>query len=136
MKKVFYFIFDEKYLRLTLLILMLLKAIPTLDPVFGPLVKLTLLWGTVIMAKDIIIDRNILKNKYKLSLMLFILFYGITIIVNREQNFGSNISIYLYMIIRMFVIYKYDENKNEKDVLNELKLFNNTFLIITFSQYS
>lgn len=132
MKKVFYFIFNEKYLRLTLLILMLLKAIPTLDPVFGPLVKLTLLWGTVIMAKDIIVDRNILKNKYKFSLMLFILFYGITIIVNREQNFGSNISIYLYMIIRMFVIYKYDENKDEKNVLNELKLFNNTFLIITF----
>lgn len=125
-------IFSEKWLRITFLIFVLLRTIPTLDLVIGPLTKVLLVWGIILLVNDLFTNRFVFKNKFKLPLILFMIFYGITIVINYSNNFSSNVSVYLYLIIKIFVLYSYDESKEVKNVLDEIKIFNNFLIGITF----
>ncbi len=123
---------DHNLYRLVLLVMVVLRTSAFLNPFIGPFVKFTLLWSALILLKDLFTERLFMTNRFRGVLYLFLIAYGVTAFVNREQNFARNLVMWAYIISNMLVMYSYDLKKSPGAVKRELLRFNNTFMLATF----
>lgn len=85
-------LFSHQAFRIVLLIMVTLRSSHLLSPYVGPLVKFTLAWSAVILIKDLFTQRLLLVNRWRGWLYLFLILYGVTMLVQREQNFARNVA--------------------------------------------
>ena len=123
---------DHNLYRLVVLVIVVLRTCAFLNPVIGPFVKFTLLWSAAILVKDLFTERLFMRNRYRGILYLFLISYGVTAFVNRDQNFARNLVMWAYIISNMLVMYSYDLKKSPGTVKKELLRFNHTFMLATF----
>lgn len=123
---------DHNLYRLVVLVMVVLRTCAFLNPVIGPFVKFTLLWSAAILVKDLFTERLFMTNRYRGILYLFLISYGVTAFVNRDQNFARNLVMWAYIISNMLVMYSYDLKKSPGTVKKELLRFNHTFMLATF----
>ena len=81
---------------------------------------------------DLFTKRNILHKKFNLILYTFLIFYGISILVNYKNNLVANVISYAYIFIKMVVLYIYDKQRNKNDLIKEIDQANNLFISVAF----
>ncbi|MDD6032374.1 MAG: hypothetical protein PUC47_02645, partial [Oscillospiraceae bacterium] len=119
--------------RLVVLVMVTLRTCAFLNPIVGPFVKLTIIWAVLILVKDLFTERLFLVNRYRLLLYLFLIGYGITTLLNREENFARNLAMLGYLVVNMLVMYAYEPKRLCGQVKKELLRFGHTFLVLSFS---
>lgn len=125
-------LFSHQAFRIVLLIMVTLRSSHLLSPYVGPLVKFTLAWSAVILIKDLFTQRLLLVNRWRGWLYLFLILYGVTTLVQREQNFARNVAMLLYMATNLLLFYSYDLSKERDAVKKEIWNLSHTFMILTF----
>ena len=124
---------DHNLYRLVVLVMVVVRTCAFLNPFIGPFVKFTLLWSALILLKDLFTERLFMTNRFRGVLYLFLIAYGVTALVNRDQNFARSLVMWAYIISNMLVMYSYDLKKSPGTVKRELLRFNHTFMIATFA---
>lgn len=125
-------VLDHNLYRLVVLVMVVLRTCAFLNPVIGPFVKFTLAWSAAILVKDLFTERLFMTNRYRGILYVFLISYGVTALVNRDQNFARNLVMWAYIISNMLVMYSYDLKKSPGTIKRELLRFNHTFMLATF----
>ncbi|GAA0768054.1 hypothetical protein GCM10008908_07880 [Clostridium subterminale] len=108
----------------------LLSSLITIIPFFARLItfnKLFIVWGMVIIIKDLLSKKIIFKNKLRFILIIFCLFYGITVILNYENNFISQVSHFGYILCTIFILYSYDLSIEKMKYIKNIYTFNKIF---------
>lgn len=111
---------------------MLLCASPFIHLALGHYIKIFLVWGGCLLIRNLVKDRAQYKNMDTLLLLLFLISYGITILINRQQNLSSNISEWLYMTVIFMVLFHCDRNTEPQVIHREIQRILWCFLGITF----
>ena len=125
-------VLDHNLYRLVVLVMVVIRTCAFLNPVIGPFVKFTLAWSALILIKDLFTERLFMVNRFRGALYLFLIAYGVTCLVNFDQNFARNLVMWAYIISNMLVMYSYDLRKSPGTVKRELLRFNHTFMIASF----
>lgn len=125
-------IFNELLFKCVFLAVTLAIASPFVHLFLGEYVKVLLVWGFILIVYQLINNRSIFKSPYLLLLLLFAGLYGVTIFLNREMNFLSNIKALMYMLLIFIVMFGYKKDKEKDEVLKEIKILIVTFLCISF----
>ena len=125
-------VLDHNLYRLVVLVMVVIRTCAFLNPVIGPFVKFTLAWAALILIKDLVTERLFMVNRFRGALYLFLIAYGVTCLVNFDQNFARNLVMWAYIISNMLVMYSYDLRKSPGTVKRELLRFNHTFMIASF----
>ena len=125
-------VLDHNLYRLVVLVMVVVRTCAFLNPVIGPFVKFTLAWSALILIKDLFTERLFMVNRFRGALYLFLIAYGVTCLVNREQNLARNLVMWAYIISNMLVMYSYDLRKSPGTVKRELLRFNHTFMVASF----
>lgn len=118
--------------RIVVLVMVVVRTSAFLSPVIGPFVKFTIVWAVLILIRDLFTQRLFLVNRYRLILYLFLISYGITALLNRDENFARNIAMLGYIMVNMLVLYAYEPKRSVGQVKKELLRFSHVFLITTF----
>ena len=84
-------VLDHNLYRLVVLVMVVVRTCAFLNPVIGPFVKFTLAWSALILIKDLFTERLFMVNRFRGALYLFLIAYGVTCLVNREQNLARNL---------------------------------------------
>ncbi len=87
------------------LLLMLLSSSPLLQMYVGPFTKVALLWGGVILIKDLFCGRALYKNRFSWILALFCCSYGISILLAGSGYLPANATQFCYMILIFFLLF-------------------------------
>ena len=123
---------DHNLYRLVVLVMVVIRTCAFLNPLIGPFVKFTLAWSALILIRDLFTERLFMTNRFRGILYLFLIAYGLTSFLNRDQNFARNLVMWAYIISNMLVMYSYDLKKSPGQIKRELLHFNHTFMIATF----
>ncbi len=125
-------IFGYSGFRIAVMLLVLLRSSSLLNGIIGPFVKVTLLWSVALLVKDLFTVRSVLFNRYRVVIYLFLISYGVTVLVNRDQGLFYGIATFGYLATNLLVIYAYNPKKAPGTVKRELLTFNHFFLVTTF----
>lgn len=93
-----------------LIVTLLLDTILIVHDYTGPLLKLFILWGAVIIAIDFFRGRNLWHTKNLKWLILFCAAYAVTTVLNRQSHFGDNVKTLAYMFVFFIVLYGHNSN--------------------------
>lgn len=126
------FIFNKDYYREVFIAITILFAIAFFTP-FSSILNLFLLaWGGILILNDLLTKRAMFKSKKSIPLICFMIFYGITIVINRDLNLFENIKIFALTILQFFILFIFDKDKSTEELHDSLKRFNNIIIKITF----
>lgn len=118
-------------LRLVMMVTLLFAAIPPVQAVIGPYVKILLAWGALVLAADVFTRRRALRNRYAGFLLLFMLSYAVSIYLNRAAGVSENLSAFLYTIVFFFVLFAYDPDLPPEQAEREVRVLARVFVAVT-----
>lgn len=130
--KIFNVVLGHELFRLVVLVMVTLRTCAFLNPIIGPFVKFTIVWAVLILIKDLFTERLFLTNRYRLILYLFLISYGVTILLKREENFAHNVAMLGYLGVNLLVVYAYEPKKLAGQVKRELLRFCHVFMVTAF----
>lgn len=125
-------IFNVLYLKIFFVITSFCMAIPIIKPYFEGLLKFGIIWGMAFLIRDFFTKRNVFKMDCIKSLFIFMIAYAISIIINYTSRFSANVSTYVYNFIMVFVLFSNINKKNEERIIEEMKIINYIFIVLTF----
>lgn len=88
-------------------------------------------WGGIICLHDLFFRRTFLKARGMLWLLLFLVVFGVTVLLNYKTGFNLNVSSFGYTVIAMLLLYPDTCNNNKEKAMKELFVINNIFLGMT-----
>ncbi len=89
-------------------------------------------WGLLLVLKQLFSNKAYL-SKLQLGLIYaFLASYGLTIIANYQHNLIGNSKTLVWQIILIFIMFFIDKQKDEKQVVNELKTIARFVVLTTF----
>lgn len=127
-----YTVFNDLLYKCAFIVAALGAASPFIHLVISPFMKILLAWGAVVLLYKLCVDRRMYFSKYYLILGAFCVSYGITVILNRNLNFGANAKALMYMVVILSVIFSVDLSKSRETILHELKIIALVFTIASF----
>ena len=98
--------------------------------VFGKINFLLVGLGLFLCAADVFLNRTFLTGKRMILLLLFLLSFAISIVLNRNHDFSVNLMALGYSIIAMILFYP-NNHKSKEQVVGEMYMVNNVFLTFT-----
>lgn len=117
------------YFKVLWAILVLLKMNPIISRMTSPLFIFLIIYGSLIIFYDIFGDVKTLQNKYSIFLLMFLVFIGISTIINYKNGLIDNIKYFISIAIQFIVIGRIDLNRSRDDIAKEMGLINK--IIIT-----
>lgn len=118
-------------LKLVFLVTMLFAAIPPVQAVIGPYVKILLVWAVAVLAADVFTRRRALRNRYAGFFALFMLSFAVSIWLNRAAGMSENIATFAYTVVFFFVLFAYDAAKPPEEVAREITTLARVFVAVT-----
>lgn len=120
--------------KVILLVAVMITAVPYLHERVGGYVKFVLFYGLIIIACEFLTKRymNVVKDKMSIFLILFGISYFVTVIINRDLNFGSNFKAFIYMMVFFVLLYMVPKKKMTKDLVKEIELVSAVVVVGTF----
>lgn len=121
-----------------LLILLLLMLVPYLHQELAPLAKIFLIWGYGYIIYDFVTGRTLWKRRSLFLLLGFCACYAVTIFLNRETAFTTNLKALLYMSMLFILLCgsRRTEQNKETDrgemLRREITILTRTMLVVTF----
>lgn len=126
------YVFNRGLYREIFVGITILFAISFFTP-FSTILNLFLLsWGGILILKDLFTERIIFKSKRFIPLIIFMFFYFITVVINRNLNLFENVKIFALTALQFFVIFTFDVHDNYDNIKNEMKKFNRIIINMTF----
>lgn len=127
-------IFNRTIFKISILIAVMITSVPYLHEKVGGYVKLILIYGLIIIACEFLTKQyvSIVKDKMSVILVLFAVSYFITVVINRDLNFGSNLKELIYMIVFFALLYMNVKEKKLIDLEKEIEIVSTVVLIGTF----
>lgn len=132
MKRFLNVLFDRNKYREVFIFITILFAISYFTPLSSILNLILLLWGAIIIIKDLLVKRIIFKSKKFIALIFFIIAYFITIISNRYMGLFENIKILALTSLQFFILFAFDDEDDKCDIYNHIIRFNNIIIKVTF----
>ena len=123
LKKVF---LNPFYLKIYFIVITLLAEIPLISYIFVPIIKFGLIWALAILIYDLIFERRSLKAKNIGLMILFIIVYTVTIILNYETALKSTLLDYFYVIALFLVLYPVQKSPQigDESKIKEIEILN------------
>lgn len=90
--KIKQFILNATYCQSYMILTLIITIIPISVSYLSVLRKIMLIWILILLSKDILVDRSLVKNKCGVLMLLFALMSGVTILLNYKFEFIKNIS--------------------------------------------
>ncbi len=126
------FLFTKANLLYCLVTVMMLSTIAIISPYTTELNVLLLLWGGIYFIYDFFNKKTCLNSRHKIFLIIYMIIFAISIIVNFKNNPMDNIKTFVYTGFFLFVLYSYDSKGNSvKNASNELININNIVIFIS-----
>lgn len=126
-------LFGHDLFRIVVLVMVTLRTSALLNPYIGPFVKFTIVWAVLILVRDLFKERLFLVNRFRLILYLFLISYGVTTVLHREENFARNVAMLGYLAVNLLVMYAYDTRRPSGEIKVQLLRFSNVFLVTAFA---
>lgn len=108
----------------------------SISPMIGVVTKslhaICLMWASLIFIVDLIGGRNLLKDRFKGILFLFLIFYAATVVFNASANLFSNIVGWVSFLAYYFVVYSFDRSCPAERVRREMSLINQIVIYFSF----
>ena len=127
----FRFINNSMYLKIAFILWSLIHSITLGQYITSYISPLLIVWGGLIVIKNIFIDKPRFDKKYYLLIVMFIFSYIITIFINRNMNFWGNLKTLIWTSILMLGLFINDFKKSIEDIFNEISKIG--LVIITIS---
>ena len=132
LKKLAEVLLNHDLFRIVVLVMVVLRTSAFLNPYVGPFIKFTIVWAVLILIRDLFKERLFLVNRYRLILYLFLIAYGVTAILNREENFARNVAMLGYLAVNMLVMYSYDVKRQAGEVKRQFMRLSHVFMAMSF----
>ena len=111
MKKIADFFFNTTVYKMVCICAMILTPSVLLWTFPQVVSVILLLWGAVILARDLFTNRNLSKQTGSLLLVLFCLGYVITLILYAENDLISTMNVYCWAIVEFFLLFAIERHK-------------------------
>ena len=85
------FIKDSVYFKVVFCIWQLVHLIAMAQPYTGVVAPIIIIWGMLILIKNVIIDKNLIDKRVRYLLYAFLVSYVVTIIINIKLNLIGNL---------------------------------------------
>lgn len=119
--------------KVAFIILMMLSAVPFIHEIISPYIRIILVPGVLLVLYDLVLGgRKLWKAQGVVTLVLFAVSYGITILINRELHFVENAKALLYMGIIFLTLYGFDPQMPKERKTLELRVVLSSVMIATF----
>lgn len=112
MKKIADFFFNTTIYKMVCICAMILTPSVVLWTIPQLVSILLLLWGAIILARDLFTERNLSKQTGSLLLILFCLGYIITLALYAENDLISTLNVYFWAIVEFFLLFAIERRKN------------------------
>ncbi len=116
----------------TIIMLMLNLVMVISSHVSGYFKILIVIWGLIIIIVDLCNKRVLLKNRYSIWILAFLLITFISILVNYRTSLLINLCNFGAMVVLFVAIFGYDLTLNRETMEREIKIVANTVVIISF----
>ncbi|MGK0469396.1 MAG: O-antigen ligase [Clostridium sp.] len=114
-----------------LITLMMLSTIAIIAPVTTQLNVVILAWGALYFMYDFVKEKNCTKSRYSKFLIIYMVLFLISIIINNNANLIGNLKTFGYTGLLLFVLYSYTKDLSEKTMQSELYNINTIIIIIS-----
>lgn len=122
---------EIKYFCAITMLIFLLSTTPWTNIwIYQRLMPLTLVYGVFILVRLFFINRMVYRHTYFWPLFLFGVSYGVTILLNYQKNFFTNVGQLAYTCIYFFVLFCHFSQMEEEERRDVLELL---FRIIIWS---
>lgn len=111
--------------------LMMLSSIAIIAPITTKFNIIILAWGALYIIHDFLKEKNFMKSRYSKYLIVYMILFLISVLINNNLNFILNMKTFGYVGLFLFVIYPYEKNHSDKIMQSEL--YNINTIIITIS---
>lgn len=88
-------------------------------------------WGGIICLYDLFVRKTFLKARGMIWLLLFLVVFAVSVLLNYKTGLNLNVSSFAYTVIALFILYPDSCNGNKVKALKELFNINNIFLGMT-----
>lgn len=88
-------------------------------------------WGAVLCLYDLLTKRKFLRAPGAIWLIVFLVFFCISVVLNFRRNFSGNIALFGYTVIALLLLYPDNTHADKKMVVRELYTLNNIFITMT-----
>lgn len=88
-------------------------------------------WGAILCLYDLFHERKFMKAQGMLWLLLFLISFAVSIILNFQNSFNLNFSSWAYTVIALLLLYPDHTGNDKEKVLKELTVINYIFLWMT-----
>ena len=111
---------DSIYFKVVFCIWQLVHLIAMAQPYTGVVAPIIIIWGMLILIKNVIIDKNLIDKRVRYLLYAFLVSYVVTIIINIKLNLIGNLKTLVWYSILIFVIFITDKQKEIEDVKKDI----------------
>lgn len=112
------------------LVVFLLDTILYVHDYTGPLLKLFIVWGALVIGLDLLGNRALWKTSTLKWLLLFCAAYLVTTMTNSPNYVGENLKILSYMVIFFIVLYGHNRDKAMHEWKKEVRTVMLTFFLM------
>ena len=124
---------DSLYFKITFMLWALAHSTSFGQRYTGYFSLIFILWGALLVVRNVFITKIDYKKFYVIIPSLFILGYLITIFLNRDSNVVSNFKSLIWVIIIFFVLLLGDKDKSINDVIEDVKRISSFIVVPTFA---
>ncbi|WP_165003218.1 MULTISPECIES: O-antigen ligase family protein [unclassified Enterococcus] len=125
-------ILSRDLFRIVNLIICLFYFMPSTFNITNIPMKIAFVWGSGIVLYEIFIRKNFFKMSYSFLLIVAILSFMVTILLNREHFLIPSLYNLGYLLITLIVIFPTDFSQSKETKKMKMLQFNNVFIIIVF----
>jgi hypothetical protein len=124
---------DEFSVKFIFTFLTLINLIPFAGNYIGPLMKLCLAWGTIVLLYQAKINwKNLFSSKRIFLLIAYLVLYGVSILINHSVMFSKNLSEWCYMALFFLLFTQCDPRKDERAIIHEIQILLHLLIGVSF----
>lgn len=123
---------DSVYYKIVFMIWALVHTLSFGPRVTGYLSPIILLWGLLILFRNLVLKKNIVKRSYLYIIFAFLASYIITIIINSSLNVLGNTKTLIWAAIMLLVIFINEKSNGNKKLYNDIVKVSSVIAISTF----
>lgn len=114
---------NEFSVKLVFTFLALINLIPLAGNYIGPLMKVCLAWGTIVLLYQAKVNwKNLFLNKRIFLLLAYLVLYGVSILINHSVMFSKNFSEWCYMALFFLLFTQCDPRKDKRTIIHEIQI--------------
>lgn len=126
------YLMNPYYIKLLFMITTFGLTIPMLKATFDILVKVAVVWGGIYLLYDLFTKRWFLKTRYIIWLLIFLVLYFVSNLVNYDTYLYTNTVVFVYMVLMFLVVYPVPEDLELPAAYRQLRLYCTVFILLSF----